>query len=165
MELESHVLSTGLASSRELLKNRKMQQPALSKTSEQKFPSSKEICPTSHSGMVLEQGSQDAFNHTGPCLAPGSSGDIQRAAPHSFSTGSSHTGWVALLCFYPEGIWLEDEPQNAVGKQSEEGPLMELGWGGAMLTPPWHEKCSQFAALQCSVPSNPSHGTAGTEAD
>lgn len=40
-------------------------------------------------------------------------------------------GWVALLCFYPEGIWLEGEPQNAVGKQSEEGPLMELGWGDA----------------------------------
>lgn len=41
--MDSHVLSTGLASSGELLKKRKMQHPALSKTSEQKFPSSKEF--------------------------------------------------------------------------------------------------------------------------
>lgn len=43
MELESHVLSTGSPSSGELVKRRKMQQPALSKSSEQKIPSSKQI--------------------------------------------------------------------------------------------------------------------------
>lgn len=78
MELESHVLSTVSAFSGEFLKRKKMQQPALSKTSEQKIPSSKAICPTSHSGMVLEQpqGSQDVFDHAGPCFPPGRSGDI-----------------------------------------------------------------------------------------
>lgn len=132
MELESHVLSTGLASSGELLKRRKMQQPALSKTSEQKFPSSKEICPISHSGMVLEQpqGTQDATEGPVSLLAGLviSQGQFHTISPQVAATQSAQAlgGW---LCFYPEGIWLEGEPQNAVGKQSGERPLMELGWG------------------------------------
>lgn len=32
-----------------------MQHPALSKSSEQKLSLSKQICPTSHAGMALEQ--------------------------------------------------------------------------------------------------------------
>lgn len=58
----------------------------------------------------------------GPCLPPGSSSDIQRAAPRSFYTGSSHTGSQTLggwLCFYPEGTWLEGEPQNAMESSVE----------------------------------------------
>lgn len=62
MELESHVVSTGLASSGELVK----EENATTSTEQElrpKIPSSKQICPTSHSGMVLKQpqGFQDAF--------------------------------------------------------------------------------------------------------
>lgn len=81
-----------------------MRQPALSKTSEQKIPSSKEICSTSHSGMVLEQpqGSQDAFNHTEPCLLLAdpviSKGQLQVVSPQVEATQGAQAlgGW---LCF------------------------------------------------------------------
>lgn len=74
MELEPHTASHQRNSAKE-------ENATLStKSSEQKLPLSKRICPTSRYVTALEQ-PQDAFDDAEPHPPPKSSGDVQKAIP------------------------------------------------------------------------------------